>query len=201
MLDVRFSVAGTPVPKGSMSGFPIDRGPCPDCLAKTRHRMNACFGGRRVGVSMTDQGDSALKSWQQLVQVNAISARNKAAHRIVQAPGAVSLTIVFVMPRPAGHWTVTGILTPAGRSRPHPTVKPDVDKLARAILDAMTDAIVTDDGQVTVARLGAVYANWKGWTGVTIHARQLVTHDAWVEHELSHHGVWRPESAAQGALL
>jgi Holliday junction resolvase RusA-like endonuclease len=199
MLDVRFTVEGTPLSKGSMSGFPIARGRCAECLQKKRCGKRNCFGGTIVGVSVTDQGDQALKAWQQLIQIRAISARNAAGQRMVQPPHAVAVSLAFVMPRPAGHWTDRGSLTSAGRERSQPTVKPDCDKLMRACLDALTEALVRDDAMVTVARVAMVYANWKGWTGVSVEARQFSIVDDWVERQLV--GVWAPENHAQGELL
>lgn len=199
MLDVRFTVEGTPLPKGSMSGFPIARGRCAECLQKKRCGKRNCFGGTLVGVSVTDQGDQALKVWQQLIQIRALSARNAAGQRMVQAPSAVAVSLVFVMPRPAGHWNDRGALTAAGRERPEPTVKPDSDKLTRACLDAFAETLVRDDAMITVSRVAMVYANWKGWTGVSVYARQFSEHDVWVEKQVA--GLWSREHATQGALL
>jgi crossover junction endodeoxyribonuclease RusA len=54
--------------------------------------------------------------------------------------GPLSVNLVFVMPRPAA--------TPKRRT-PAAVKKPDVDKLARAILDALTDVVWRDDSQIT----------------------------------------------------
>lgn len=193
-LDVRFVVKGIPLPKGNMSGFPIDRGACPDCARKLRHsepRRN-CFGGRIVGVSVTDQGSGELKTWQQLVHFAAISARNKAAQRMLKKPAALWMSLVFVVPRPA---------SVSIDERPFPTIAPDLDKLTRTIQDAMTDSLVDDDSQVIIARLAEVYADRRGWTGVDVHARQLLSLDAWVEHQLGFHGVWSPPEASKQETL
>lgn len=200
-LDVRFKVQGTPLPKGSMSGFPIDRGPCPECKGGKRCGKRNCFGGRVVGVSVTDQGDAALKAWQGQLHYAALSARNAARQRMIHPPAALAVTLVFVMPRPAGHRTANGDLSADGKTRPFPTTTPDFDKISRTVADAMTEALVLDDKQVVVARIAEVYADRKGWTGATIHARHMLSLDAWVEHELSYHGVWTPEPDRQGTLL
>lgn len=51
--------------------------------------------------------------------------------------GAVSLTAIFFMPRPKSN------------VRPLPSVKPDLDKLLRAIGDAATKAgVINDDSQI-----------------------------------------------------
>lgn len=64
-----------------------------------------------------------------------------ARHNIHQPhQDAVTVTIEFVMPRPKS-W---------GKKREDPhTVKPDIDKLARATLDGLTGIAFIDDRQVT----------------------------------------------------
>jgi len=199
MLDVRFKVEGIPVPKGSMAGFPIARGKCDECKPGKPCRGRSCFGGTIVGVSVTDQGGKELEAWQDLVFVRALSARNAAGARPVARPGACEVMMVFVMPRPAGHWNAAGALTKEGLSKPLPSVKPDVDKMARAAFDGLSRALVEDDAQICVAPLAEVYAGWKGWTGVVIRARQVSSVPAWALEELAHHCVWQP--SAQETLL
>ncbi len=65
--------------------------------------------------------DDALRNWQQI-------------------DGPVTVALEFVLPRPKS--------APKTRT-PAATKRPDVDKLARAILDAITGICVADDAQVT----------------------------------------------------
>jgi crossover junction endodeoxyribonuclease RusA len=51
-----------------------------------------------------------------------------------------------MMPRPAGHWTKTGKLS--SKATPWPSVKPDADKLLRAVGDALTGVLIEDDARV-----------------------------------------------------
>ncbi len=52
---------------------------------------------------------------------------------------------------------------PASVRRPLPAVRPDVDKLLRAVLDALTEArVFKDDGQVVTATASKVYAQRPG---------------------------------------
>lgn len=60
----------------------------------------------------------------------------------------VGMTMVFVMPRPE---SVTEI------ERFYPTVTPDVDKLCRNVLDALTGVIYLDDCQVIDPRPIKIY--------------------------------------------
>lgn len=71
----------------------------------------------------------------------------------------VSLSIQFGMPRPKSHMELRG-----GRYVPkmqhyydRPAVAPDIDKLVRAIMDALTDVCYHDDSQVVEVRASKVY--------------------------------------------
>lgn len=200
LLDVRFIVKGVPKQKGSMNGFSVMRN-CKRCRAGAPCGNPKCKGGKVAGVAVTDQGDRALKAWQQLVHYEAMSARNKAAQRMLQPPGALAIDLVFVMPRPDGHWKGTD-LTADGLAREFPTVTPDLDKLARACFDGTTAALIADDKMIVLAKLAEVYQDGpRGWTGVVVHARHMLSLDAWVEHELAYHGVWSPPVRRQVSLL
>lgn len=190
-LDVRFCVKGIPLPKGSMTAYKVNRN-CKACRAGQLCQNPRCHSGKIAGVAASDQGGPELKAWQELIHFHAISARNKAGCRLLEKPGAVSVDLVFVMPRPDGHWA-GGELTRSGAARPFPSVTPDIDKLTRAVCDALKGSIIEDDGMVVLVKLGEVYEDKPGgWTGVAVHARQVLSLDAWVEHELAYHGVWAP---------
>ncbi len=65
--------------------------------------------------------------------------------------------------RPLDHWKRDGTLTKKGDRTPIPTTKHlDVDKLARAILDALTGVAYTDDSQVSRLFVGREWAASKG---------------------------------------
>jgi len=52
----------------------------------------------------------------------------------------VTVSMVFYLPRPK---------SVSRKKRPHPTVKPDIDKLLRSTNDALTDSgIITDDALI-----------------------------------------------------
>ena len=74
----------------------------------------------------------------------------------------LSVAVTFVLRRPAGHFR-TGITT-AGTLRPaaprFPGGRPDVDKLARAVLDGLVSGgVMADDAQVVVLVARKVYAS------------------------------------------
>lgn len=59
------------------------------------------------------------------------------SERMEPLAGPVEVSVLFFMPRPKG------------TKRTSPYVRPDIDKLARAVLDGLTGAAFEDDGQVT----------------------------------------------------
>ena len=64
--------------------------------------------------------------------------------------GAMRVKLLFTMPRPK---TV---------KRPYPSVAPDLDKLIRGVLDALTSIAYQDDGQVTEIEAIKVYGDPPG---------------------------------------
>jgi crossover junction endodeoxyribonuclease RusA len=74
--------------------------------------------------------------------------------------GPVKVTLKFVVPRPKGHYRTgrnAGMLRDAAPS--WPAGKPDVDKLARAVLDGLTaGGAWKDDSQVVQLFAGKSYA-------------------------------------------
>ena len=88
--------------------------------------------GRHGG--LYEMSSKKLKPWRDAIFWTMTASR--AAERTI--PGPVAAEIEFIMPRPASC------------KRDLPTVRPDLDKLARAMLDALkTGGAYGDDGQVT----------------------------------------------------
>lgn len=100
-----------------------------------------CIGSRggRGGHTLIPNNRKALDPWRTLVT---LACKGIVQQGVTFGPGvAVDVDLTFYLPRPKS-------VRPA--ARPLPTVKPDVDKLERAVLDAMTmSGIVTDDAQIT----------------------------------------------------
>lgn len=90
-------------------------------------------GGRPV---LADANSAALKPWRK-----AVAAAARAAKPAAQVEGPVEMWLTFTFERPK---TV---------KRVWPAVKPDIDKLVRAVLDGITDSgLWKDDAQVVVIR-------------------------------------------------
>lgn len=75
-----------------------------------------------------------LKPWRQQVSGTAVAS----IKTLVKRPFAVEVHVAFFFDRPAS----------LARQVVHKTTKPDVDKLLRSILDALTGIAYEDDAQV-----------------------------------------------------
>jgi crossover junction endodeoxyribonuclease RusA len=123
---VEFTVLGEPQPKGSKT------------IVQQR--------GRRPRVI---EDNPETLPWRQAVAAAALAAMNGRQLR----SGPLRLRAVFVFPRPAGHWG-----TGRNESRLKPSAplycrtRPDVDKLLRAVGDALTGVVFRDDAQLVDVR-------------------------------------------------
>jgi Holliday junction resolvase RusA-like endonuclease len=118
-------VDGVPVPQGSKRAF--------------RHSKTG-------NVVMIDD-NPALAAWRYLLAARARQGwGNFAAHS-----GPVAAELRFYLPRPRGHYGTGRNMGTVKASAPAlPGVKPDLDKLARAVFDALTVAGVWSDDAVCV---------------------------------------------------
>lgn len=128
---IAIRVTGTPVPQGSKQENPFGRG-VRDANAKT------------------------LRPWRQ--HVKATAQDQTRYHDTLTGPVRVWLRFAFA--RPTSHYRTGRNAHLLKDSAPaYPTAKNDVDKLQRAIFDALTDAGVwKDDGQVVDVRARKFYA-------------------------------------------
>src|SRR5918992_1269283 len=88
------------------------------------------------------QANKKLRPWQELVGGIVHAARE------LRPPTGepVALSMRFRFSRPRSHLTKGGGLTKAARRLP--STRPDIDKLVRGVLDALTGTLYIDDGQV-----------------------------------------------------
>lgn len=92
--------------------------------------------------SIYNDNDKVLKPWRKVV-----TAAARATYSGDRLEGAVVIELEFRTVRPKSV------------KREYPTVKPDVDKLTRAVFDGLTDAgIWRDDSQVVTALVSKIYA-------------------------------------------
>lgn len=130
-------VLGTPAPKGSARAF--------------------YKAGMKRAVIVKDNSERQ-KAWDGAVRAAAADVVG-----IVDAPPFVDLAlgvvIVFRVARPSGQWGKgknAGRLTPSAPK--FPRGKPDIDKLARTTLDALTGIVFDDDSRIVRLDLAKVYA-------------------------------------------
>jgi crossover junction endodeoxyribonuclease RusA len=139
---VAFTVFGIPGPQGSKKAIP-------------QSKIGA--GGARYFTGKVSMVESSkkVKPWR--------AAVHEAAVDVIPAPlpGGVNVSITFYLPRPAGHF---GTGRNAGTLKPsaplYPAVKPDIDKLVRATLDALkTAGAYADDARVVDLHTAKRYAD------------------------------------------
>jgi Holliday junction resolvase RusA-like endonuclease len=108
-------------------------------------------------VALVEQAGKPLKEWRDRVAQSAVAARIASGWAAYAAePMGVSLVFSFKRPLRPKH--------------PVPAVRPDIDKLTRAVLDAVTDAHVwQDDGQVISLRVEKIY----GEPGVSVRVWKM----------------------------
>lgn len=85
--------------------------------------------------------------------------------------GPVMLTLVFYMPRPKGHYRTGKNAELLRESAPvHHAVKPDLDKLLRAVKDGLKGVVYLDDAQVVWVNARKEYASVPHPCGVEVQA-------------------------------
>lgn len=130
-LLVEFTVVGAQKPQGSKIAQPV-----------YRNGKAVMKNGRPVLIVRDDNRD--LQEWRRHV------ARQCAKHfPDTLIAGPVRLEIEFRVPRPNRHFGTgrnAGVLK--SHAPRHPIVRPDLDKLARAICDSLTAVVWCDDAQV-----------------------------------------------------
>lgn len=114
-------------------------------------------GSKRAPVAgVVRESSKGLHAWRRKV---ALIARS---NRWLGSPhdGPVAVGIVFARRRPRSHYHASGSLRSTAPRLP--TSKPDVDKLERAILDALTGVCWVDDSRVVLVHKMKIYGDAPG---------------------------------------
>lgn len=129
--DIRFVVFGRPQQKGSKQVMPVK-------------------GPRRFIVR---ESNAKAKPWAQTISV--VAHEHHHGDLII---GPVVVTIAFYFARPKAHYgTGRNALALRASAPAQMTTMPDVDKLARCALDALTGVVVRDDAQVVALHVAKRY--------------------------------------------
>ena len=140
-----FTVFGEPIPAGSKQAYvPLDKRKLCTCNGAPVHppyrRPN---GGVMIQVT---NDNKRVRAW-----MNHISKTAREEYSGPLLTGFVSLECVFYLPRPKGHFGTGANEHRVKPSAPAmPGVKPDVDKLLRAVSDGLTQArnVYADDALI-----------------------------------------------------
>lgn len=144
---IEIAVYGTPAPQGSKRAY---------ISAKGR-------------AAIVESGSARQKSWRQAV----VDAALEHGSPMLADPVAVEIT--FALGRPKGHYRTGRNSHLLRDSAPaYPARMPDIDKLTRNTLDALTAAgVYADDGQVVVLAVAKAYADGRP-PGAVITVRRAV---------------------------
>jgi Holliday junction resolvase RusA-like endonuclease len=109
---------------------------------------------------MVESAGQKLKSWREAVRSEAVAALIDTGDKTA-ATGPVAVVITFHMPRPRSHYRSGKHADELRPDAPEYSAKrPDVDKLIRSTLDALTAAgVYGDDGQVAALDVRKMYAD------------------------------------------
>jgi Holliday junction resolvase RusA-like endonuclease len=138
-------VLGTPAPQGSKRAYAL--------------RRNGVLTGKTTLV----ESSAKVKPWRQAV----IDA---AAGSAGYLEGPVQLSVVFFIARPRGHYGTGRNAGKVRKSAPvQPAGKPDLDKLVRSTMDALTAAgWWRDDCQVVTLTAAKFYTSGETLPGASI---------------------------------
>lgn len=131
-MSLEITVTGTPAPQGSHKAFVVN------------------------GHARIVDDSKRTKPWRQDVKTAALEAVGTRP----PMEGPVEVTIAFSMPRPRYHFGTgrnASVLKPTAPT--YVEKKPDIDKLTRSTLDALTEArVFKDDAQVAALNVVKGYA-------------------------------------------
>jgi Holliday junction resolvase RusA-like endonuclease len=113
---------------------------------------------RSVGRGIMIESSKAVRPWRDSVAYAAIDA---AQHTDWTPPGAARVSLWFFFSRPRSHYRTGRHSDQLRPSAPAAhTSRPDVDKLSRAVLDALTTSgVIRDDSTVAVLNATKAYVN------------------------------------------
>lgn len=184
---VEFVVHGKPEPRGSKQPFVIYK----DRIKKVPVRRQ----DGSIVVNMTDDNPRS-KAWMTEVRYAAQKAMDAAGEPGAIGGTALDVDCTFFVRRPEGHYGTGRNVRLVKDSAPaRPCVIPDIDKLARGTLDALTGIVWRDDQQVIHLTLDKRYAVPRGagddGQGVVIVVRESAEQTA-VDLPLDVRERWMP---------
>jgi len=129
---VDFEAFGTPAPQGSKSGFAYKD--------KSSGKMRVAM------VEGRGKATESHKDWRRNVYDAAVRWQEEHRMATLDAPLRVRIEFWFDRPKSKPKWKI------------YPDVKPDIDKLARSVLDSLKGVITKDDARVVELVCRKLYA-------------------------------------------
>lgn len=119
---------------------------------------------KKVGEHVMHNSPQKLMYWRNLVFGKAVDAMAALEYERFEGPVAVVAQFAFERPKSVKE-----------AKRPYPIVPPDLDKLVRAIGDALNGVVVKDDAQIVEWKAEKAYAPapWADIPGVRIIVREV----------------------------
>lgn len=115
------------------------------------------------GRAVVTNDNARTKSWAGVVATFALAAMQLGK----PLEGPVRVTLRFRLARPKAHYRKGGL---RGDAPSYVSKRPDVDKLARAVLDALTSVCFVDDAQVAALVVEKFYGERPG---VSVHVEAI----------------------------
>ena len=120
---------------------------------------------RHVGNGRMVEASAKVKPWRYAVSQAALELKEAMTDR------PVFIQITFLFTRPKAHFNSKGQLKPIAPL--YKSTKPDLDKLVRSTLDALTNVLIKDDSQVVNLICCKQYANEGELPGALITVNPL----------------------------
>lgn len=120
---------------------------------------------RHVGNGRMVEASVKVKPWRYAVSQAALELKEAMTDR------PVFIQITFLFNRPKSHYNSKGQLKPVAPL--YKSTKPDLDKLVRSTLDALTNVLIKDDSQVVNLICCKQYANEGELPGALININPL----------------------------
>ena len=115
---------------------------------------------RHVGGGKMIESSKSLAPWRATIISEAVQANTEK----VRLTGPINLGLTFYFPRPVSHY---GTGRNAGKLKPlvspYKSSRPDIEKLCRAVCDALVQSgALQDDGQVVILHAKKLYGHPHG---------------------------------------
>lgn len=148
---------------------------------KAQPRVKAYIRGSRAGVYTP----GSANEWKERIRMEALKPDNAK----LDQPGPYEVFLTFWLPRPKSHMNSKGL--PKASAPKFPTGKPDVDNLAKAVMDVLKDTgVLVEDAQVVTLLVTKLYdeAVWKENAKKFCGVHISVTKKEWLKLELEPKG-------------